>query len=786
MHCVVKLGAIKSPSFVVLPIFLALLITAWQSATGQERSRLFTVADDIALTQFDTSPVFSPDDSYFFITSHRGRLDINRVESSVRIYSVAEIVAFLSGSENMGEPEPVWTISKATCKNGPIIETARWLPDSTGIAFLAKTASGNDELFLAELHRRTVLPLTPENRHVTAFDVHSRTQFVYAVLSPAIRDKTIQDRQAAAVVGTGRSLFSLLFPEDATKPSVWLHDLSELWAVSDGKRFRVMDRSSHRPVPIHLEGQRSLALRPDGHSIVTALTVLDVPADWEKLYPPRSASSAYRVRARHQDPYAFMGQYDVSEYTLLDLRTGKAKSLTNAPLGAGWGGHVHAEPSADGQAVVLSYTFLPPEREGVLGQNRPCVAVVDLMSSSLGCVDIPKDGVPSANELTWRVVVDARFVQGNKNLVLVTYQDDDDDDTTRSTTCFVRQGDDSWRADASMCMSTENKRPVEISIQQGMNNPPVLIATSKKTRTSHVIWDPNPQLSGVHLGEVSVLKWNDSDGHAWIGGLYKPPDYVPGKRYPLVIQTHGFSEHYFLPSGSYPTVFAAQELAAVGFLVLQVIEDCPATNTPEGPCQVAGYEAAVERLSRDGLIDADRIGIVGFSHTCYHVLEALTTSRLHFRAGLVADGINLGYLEYMMAADLDGQNSFAHFAEKIIGDRPFGSGLNAWLKRSPEFNLDKINSPLEVIATTGGIRALQMWEPYAALRYLHKPVDLLVLNSEEHPITNPAERLVSQGTAIDWFRFWLQDYEDRDPMKIEQYNRWKAMRMHTSMALDSK
>jgi len=69
-----------------------------------------------------------------------------------------------------------------------------------------------------------------------------------------------------------------------------------------------------------------------------------------------------------------------------------------------------------------------------------------------------------------------------------------------------------------------------------------------------------------------------------------------------------------------------------------------------------------------------------------------------------------------------------------------------------------------------------MWEPYAGLRYLQKPVDLLMLNTDEHLLTNPAIRMASQGGAVDWFRFWLQDYEDTDPVKVEQYKRWRELR----------
>jgi hypothetical protein len=34
----------------------------------------------------------------------------------------------------------------------------------------------------------------------------------------------------------------------------------------------------------------------------------------------------------------------------------------------------------------------------------------------------------------------------------------------------------------------------------------------------------------------------------------------------------------------------------------------------------------------------------------------------------------------------------------------------------------------------------------------------------------------SQDGNVDWFRFWLQDYEDQNPAKQEQYRRWRALR----------
>ncbi len=111
----------------------------------------------------------------------------------------------------------------------------------------------------------------------------------------------------------------------------------------------------------------------------------------------------------------------------------------------------------------------------------------------------------------------------------------------------------------------------------------------------------------------------------------------------------------------------------------------------------------------------------------------------------------------------------------MIGAAPFGAGLVQWLERSPEFNMDKVQTPLQVVAL-GRPDLLSMWEPYAALRYLNKPVDLVILDSDEHVLTYPAARMASQGGTVDWFSFWLKGEEDPDPGKADQYTRWRELR----------
>ena len=141
---------------------------------------------------------------------------------------------------------------------------------------------------------------------------------------------------------------------------------------------------------------------------------------------------------------------------------------------------------------------------------------------------------------------------------------------------------------------------------------------------------------------------------------------------------------------------------------------------------------------------------------------------LHIKAALITDGLMLDYVD-------NGLEGGSSFNEKMIGAPATGEGLQQWLKRSPSFNLDKVNAALMVVGE-GPASLLYMWHPYAGLHYLKKPVDVVMLNTDEHTLTNPAVRMASQGGSVDWFRFWLQGYEDPDPAKAEQYKRWRGLR----------
>jgi hypothetical protein len=66
-------------------------------------------------------------------------------------------------------------------------------------------------------------------------------------------------------------------------------------------------------------------------------------------------------------------------------------------------------------------------------------------------------------------------------------------------------------------------------------------------------------------------------------------------------------------------------------------------------------------------------------------------------------------------------------------------------------------------------------EFYSALSAQGKPVELVLFPEGEHILKLPLQRLGSMQGSVDWFRFWLQDYENQSPQYSEQYPRWRKL-----------
>jgi dipeptidyl aminopeptidase/acylaminoacyl peptidase len=331
-----------------------------------------------------------------------------------------------------------------------------------------------------------------------------------------------------------------------------------------------------------------------------------------------------------------------------------------------------------------------------------------------------------------------------------------------------------YRKVSEGCPVEGPRKSVEVSVEESLNTPPVIRISDKKTRTASELLDLNPQFADLKFGDVRVTEWKGTDGEKWRGGLYLPADYVPGRRYPLVIQTHGFVSDRFSMDGmsEWSSAFAARPLASRGIIVLQLGRIVGKTlreftETPrEAPLFMAAVEGAIEFLSGQGLVDRERIGISGFSRTYFLVAYTLTHSKEHFAAANLVEGIDTGYFQFVAFGLGSNEN----------GGPPFGEGMELWLKNSPGFNLQQVNAPVRLVSLGGSDGLLIEWEWFSILKYLDRPVDFILLPDAAHQVVKPWERLVAQQGMVDWFAFWLKGEEDSDLSKRAEYERWRKLR----------
>jgi dipeptidyl aminopeptidase/acylaminoacyl peptidase len=312
-------------------------------------------------------------------------------------------------------------------------------------------------------------------------------------------------------------------------------------------------------------------------------------------------------------------------------------------------------------------------------------------------------------------------------------------------------------------------------VSEAPNIRPDILLVDTRTGERTLLTDLNPEFDQIELGHIEPIEWTNRFGSKSAGELLKPPGYEPGKRYPFVLMATS-SGGQFITDAPYTTAFPPQSLADAGFVVLFAkypLDDKIPKGTYAGRMSeafnfMAMVESAIDLLSKQGMIDPNRIGIVGFSRTAWLVDFVLSHSSYHFQAASGADGVAYGYMEYTSFLDMGPILSY----EDQIGGPPYGDTFKNWLAYSVPFNASHIDAPLLMEYT----EIESAYELFTQLSRQGKPVELYYYPNGSHPLDTPLNRVSSLHRNVDWFRFWLQNYERPAPEDPDQYERWRAMR----------
>jgi hypothetical protein len=656
---------------------------------------------------------------------------------------------------------------------GPGQNIPAWL-DNDEIAFLWTDDQGHNQVFQLNVMSNRLKKLTDEPTDVVAFMIGPNRSLAYDV------KVMYSPQRSQEMIRTG---FSVKSP-DADMLLSGVVDGTGLFDLGMCRRVvAVQTNGEYQAKPVaDSEMKCDLSelywgdklISPDGRRLIINTHVSPVPVAWSSY---RSHFGVFRKGAEENPHGAWASA--MSEFVIVDMACGTSRPLWSAPAGLNPWSTVAWSP--DSKYVLIAPTMLPVAESDAAGLEGKAVAIVDAETGRYHQIPVDPTIVSGIESTQWvsqkRIALALRGGQ--------TMDFDYHDGQWR----IADAGNRSIRRDKS----GHRTRKIIVGVRQGLDQPPELIGTDVDTGRSRVLFDPNPKLvTRFALGHVELTRWTDSGGHPWEGRLYYPAHYRPGVRYPLVIQLHGYAGKSVFsiygqgsPGGGVPlgpgwSVYLAQPLASRDIAVLQLGGPMDATAEHDTDFEKTKSRAktladATEHLVNVGLVDKAKVGIMGHSATGRVIEDALTFTDFPYAAAIAADCYELNYSQSMkLGWDVD---------EGMPA--PFGKDLEVWLDASPAFNIQRIQTPLQLELTTGGggnSTLLGSWEMYSRLRYLRKPVEYYVLpdiTHGTHLVQNPRQLLALQNRALDWWLFWLASEEDPAPEKALQYQDWRTLRaMH--------
>lgn len=261
-------------------------------------------------------------------------------------------------------------------------------------------------------------------------------------------------------------------------------------------------------------------------------------------------------------------------------------------------------------------------------------------------------------------------------------------------------------------------------------------------------------LAGVKLGEVEEIWYESVDALRIQGWIVKPPDFDPGKKYPLMLSIHGGPHSMYGVGFSYEW----QEHAANGYVVLYTN---PRGSTGYGSAFANEIDNAypskdfddlmkgVDLVVSRGYVDEERMYVYGCSGG--GVLTSWIVGHTDRFAAASADCPVTDWLSFVGTTDSPGW--YRNF-DKLPWEDP-----SEHLRRSPLMYVGNVKTPTMLMTGVLDLRTPmpQTEEYYMALKMEGVPTAMIRFNNEWHGTSStPSNFLRTQLYHREWFKRWTK------------------------------
>ncbi|MFD2247279.1 prolyl oligopeptidase family serine peptidase [Pontibacter ruber] len=269
----------------------------------------------------------------------------------------------------------------------------------------------------------------------------------------------------------------------------------------------------------------------------------------------------------------------------------------------------------------------------------------------------------------------------------------------------------------------------------------------------------NPQINEYLWGNVELVNWKSTDGKPLEGLLFKPDNFDPKKKYPMLVyfyerSSDGLHQHR-TPAPSASTINIPYYVSN-DYLVF--VPDIVYTDGYPGESAMDCIIPGVQTLVAQGFVDDKRMALQGQSWGGYQIAYMVTRTNM-FRAamaGAPVSNMTSAYGGIRWGTGLSRQFQYERTQSRIGGtlwEKPM-----QYIENSPLFFADRVKTPLLIMHNDqdGAVPWYQGIEYFMALRRLNKPVWMLVYNGEDHNLVQRKNRKDLSVRMSQFFDHYLK------------------------------
>ncbi|MGE5313504.1 MAG: prolyl oligopeptidase family serine peptidase [Acidobacteriota bacterium] len=361
-----------------------------------------------------------------------------------------------------------------------------------------------------------------------------------------------------------------------------------------------------------------------------------------------------------------------------------------------------------------------------------------------------------------RLDSEERFVKPGQSMILRTF-----DYTTKAAGFSsialggAQEPKKLYMADADISGLMKAKKTDDVCFQKStFIDAPDLYTTTLSFGDIRRISESNPQQKNYLWGTVELINWVAGDGKPLDGLLYKPENFDPKKKYPMIIyfyeRNSDLLHRYWTPAPSASTINASV-YTSNGYIVF--IPDIRYEVGYPGKSAMDAIVPGALKLISMGFVDSSRIGIQGQSWGGYQVAYLITHTHMFAAAGAGAAVTNMtsAYGGIRWESGMSRMFQYEHTQSRIGGtlwEKPM-----LYIDNSPLFAAPYCTTPVLMMNNDadGAVPWYQGIEFFSALRRLGKPSWMLVYNNEAHNLMERRNRKDLSVRMMQFFDHYLKD-----------------------------